>query len=120
MNARRPEASQERIFKGLAKHRRLQILRILKNRGPVSLDKVAEICGIQAPTACEHARKLRLAGLVFRRRLRRCIHLELTERGEFALDWAPRLEATTARPLRTSPPNRAGHRAKQLVILQKY
>jgi len=107
MNVKKPEASQERIFKGLANHRRLQILRILKNRGPVSLDKVAEICGIQAPTACEHARKLRLAGLVFRRRLRRCIHLELTERGEFALNWAPRLEATKARPLRTSSPNRA-------------
>jgi DNA-binding MarR family transcriptional regulator len=93
--------SQERIFKGLANHRRLQILRILQNRGPVSLDKVAEICGIQAPTACEHARKLRLAGLVFRRRLRRCIHLELTGRGELALQWAPRLESATARPLKT-------------------
>ena len=100
---KKPESSQERIFKGLANHRRLQILRILQNRGPVSLDKVAEICGIQAPTACEHARKLRLAGLVFRRRLRRCIHLELTERGEFALHWAPRLESATARPLKTDP-----------------
>ena len=99
----KPANTQERIFKGLANHRRLQILRILKSRGPVSLDKVAEICGIQAPTACEHARKLRLAGLVFRRRLRRCIHLELTERGEFALEWAPRLESATARPLRTNP-----------------
>ena len=99
----KPANTQERIFKGLANHRRLQILRILKSRGPVSLDKVAEICGIQAPTACEHARKLRLVGLVFRRRLRRCIHLELTERGEFALEWAPRLESATARPLRTSP-----------------
>ena len=102
---KRPENSQERIFKGLANHRRLQILRILKSRGPISLDKVAEICGIQAPTACEHARKLRLAGLVFRRRLRRCIHLELTERGQFALDWAPRLESTTARPFRPPGPN---------------
>jgi DNA-binding MarR family transcriptional regulator len=99
--AKRPDSSQERIFKGLANHRRLHILRILQNRGPVSLDKVAEICGIQAPTACEHARKLRLAGLVFRRRLRRCIHLELTKRGEFALQWAPRLESATARPLKT-------------------
>ena len=104
-NLKIPEASQERIFKGLASYRRLQILRILRTRGPVSLDKVAEICGIQAPTACEHARKLRLAGLVFRRRLRRCIHLELTERGELALDWAPRLESATARPLR---PTHAG------------
>jgi len=100
---KKPENSQERIFKGLANHRRLQILRILQNRGPVSLDKVAEICGIQAPTACEHARKLRLAGLVFRRRLRRCIHLELTERGEVALHLAPRLESATARPLKTDP-----------------
>ena len=94
------ENSQERIFKGLANHRRLQILRILQSRGPVSLDKVAEICGIQAPTACEHARKLRIAGLVFRRRLRRCIQLELTERGELALGLAPRLEAATARSRR--------------------
>jgi DNA-binding MarR family transcriptional regulator len=100
---KKPENSQERIFKGLANHRRLQILRILQNRGPVSLDKVAEICGIEPPTACEHARKLRLAGLVFRRRLRRCIHLELTERGESALALAPRLESTPARPLR--PPS---------------
>lgn len=96
------EHMQERIFKGLANHRRLQILRILRTRGPVSLDKVAEICGIQAPTASEHARKLRLAGLVFRRRLRRCIQLELTERGGLALDWAPRLESTAPRPFRTS------------------
>lgn len=106
--AKKPDSSQERIFKGLANHRRLQILRILQNRGPVSLDKVAEICGIQPPTACEHARKLRLAGLVFRRRLRRCIHLELTERGEFALHWAPRLESTTARPLKPTHKSREG------------
>jgi len=105
---KKPDNSQERIFKGLANHRRLQILRILQNRGPVSLDKVAEICGIQAPTACEHARKLRLAGLVFRRRLRRCIHLELTERGEFALYWAPRLESANALPLKSdSQPKQA-------------
>ena len=107
--AKRPDSSQERIFKGLANHRRLQILRILQNRGPVSLDKVAEICGIQAPTACEHARKLRLAGLVFRRRLRRCIHLELTERGQFALQVSPQLESATARPLPSAQPFKKGN-----------
>ncbi len=95
---RKPEASLERIFKGLANGRRLQILRLLKVRGSLSLEAVARHCGVEAPTACEHARKLRMAGLVYRKRLRHSIGLELTERGQLALALAPRLELSTARP----------------------
>ena len=46
---RKPEASLERIFKGLANGRRLQILRLLKVRGSLSLEQVARHCGVQAP-----------------------------------------------------------------------
>ena len=82
----------------MANGRRLQILRLLKVRGSVSLEQVARHCGVEAPTACEHARKLRMAGLVYRKRLRHSIGLELTERGQLALALAPRLELSTARP----------------------
>ena len=99
---RKPEAALERIFKGLANGRRLQILRLLKVRGSVSLEQVARHCGVEAPTACEHARKLRMAGLVYRKRLRHSIGLELTERGQLALSLAPRLELSTARPWRVA------------------
>ncbi|MCX6934614.1 MAG: helix-turn-helix domain-containing protein [Verrucomicrobia bacterium] len=99
---RKPVASLERIFKGLANGRRLQILRLLKVRGSLSLEAVARHCGVESPTACEHARKLRMAGLVYRKRLRHSIGLELTERGQLALALAPRLELSTARPCKAA------------------
>jgi hypothetical protein len=44
-----------------------------------------------------------MAGLVYRKRLRHSIGLELTERGQLALSLAPRLELSTARPWKKNP-----------------
>lgn len=71
----------ERIVKGFANHRRIEILQLLQRHPGLSLEEIAEHTGINLKTAWEHVRRATLGGLVSKRNLGRSVQHELTHRG---------------------------------------
>ncbi|MBI2047576.1 MAG: winged helix-turn-helix transcriptional regulator [Parcubacteria group bacterium] len=57
----------ERLTKGFANHRRIEILELLKNSPELSVEEIAERLRINFKTASEHVRRLAIAGLVLKR-----------------------------------------------------
>lgn len=56
----------EKIFKGVANHRRVEILILLDKNPELSVIEVSEILKANFKTIAEHIRKLHIAGLVFK------------------------------------------------------
>ena len=54
----------ERHLKGLANHRRIEILRLVKKSKGITLDEIGERLECNIKTLSEHVRRLVLAGLV--------------------------------------------------------
>lgn len=54
----------ERISKGFANHRRIQIMLLLEKKSELSLIEIASELRINFKTAGEHTRRLSIAGLV--------------------------------------------------------
>lgn len=54
----------ERHFKGVANHRRIDILRLIAENEGISLEDVAESLRCNIKTVSEHTRKLVQAGLI--------------------------------------------------------
>jgi DNA-binding transcriptional ArsR family regulator len=75
----------ERILKGVASHRRIQILDILNKQSELSVFDVAENISIDFRTTSEHLRKLALAGLVMKRNEGATVRHALSERGKVIL-----------------------------------
>ena len=57
----------ERIVKGFANHRRIQILDLLNREPELSVDDIAERLRIGYENTSDHIRKLAIAGLVMKR-----------------------------------------------------
>jgi len=57
----------ERIIKGFANHRRIQILELLKENPELSVFEISDSLNINFKTASEHIRRLAIAGLVMKR-----------------------------------------------------
>ena len=57
----------ERIVKGFANHRRVQILQLLDETPELSVQEISRQLKINYKTASEHIRRLALAGLVLKR-----------------------------------------------------
>jgi DNA-binding transcriptional ArsR family regulator len=75
------ERRLERVVKGFANHRRIQILRLLEKRPELSLLEVCKHFGITVKTGSEHVRKLALAGLVLKRNQGRWVRHRLSPLG---------------------------------------
>lgn len=58
---------QERIIRGFSNHRRIEILNLLDSKGEMDLTRISRELGINFKTCYEHARRLSVAGLVFKR-----------------------------------------------------
>jgi DNA-binding transcriptional ArsR family regulator len=82
----------ERILKGAANHRRVQIIDTLERRPELSVSDIAEILGIDFRTASEHLRKLTAAGLVMKRHEGAAVCHALTVRGKHVLKFCRTLE----------------------------
>ena len=54
----------ERIYKGIANHRRIQILFYIESHENASLDEIVKITKCNIKTIAEHVRRLVIAGLV--------------------------------------------------------
>jgi DNA-binding MarR family transcriptional regulator len=54
----------ERHFKGIANHRRIDILLLVRERDMITLEDIAESLGANIKTVSEHTRRLVQAGLL--------------------------------------------------------
>jgi len=82
----------ERIVKGAANHRRLEILDLLKKKPELSVEEIASTLKINFKTASEHIRRLALSGLVVKRYDARNVRHKLTRCGSDILTFLRMLE----------------------------
>jgi len=82
----------ERIVKGFANHRRVEILALLANEPDLSVEGIAERLNINFKTASEHIRRIALSGLVEKRYVGRSVHHRLTPRARNILTFLRMLE----------------------------
>jgi len=79
---KRSHKDLERILKGVANHRRLQIAELLQKEPELSVMEIAERIAIDFRTASEHLRKLAIAGVVMKRHEGASVRHALTNRGK--------------------------------------
>ena len=84
--------STERITKGVANHRRLEIMDLLQRKPELSVEEVADILKINFKTASEHIRRLAIAGLLIKRYEGNFVRQKLTSRGQSILKFLRILE----------------------------
>ena len=82
----------ERIFKGVANHRRIEILELLKKRPELSIINIAEALDANFKTISEHVKKLAVAGFVLKRSDVNSVRHKLTDRGLSILKFSRTLE----------------------------
>lgn len=82
----------ERIIKGFANHRRIQILDLLKRVPELSVEDIAEELNIGYVNASDHVRKMAIAGLLMKRSEGNKVRHKLTPRGETILVFCKKLE----------------------------
>ncbi len=82
----------ERIFKGVANHRRIEILELLKKKPELSIIDISEVLGVNFKTISEHVKRLAVAGFVLKRHERSSVRHKLTDRGLAILKFLRTLE----------------------------
>lgn len=82
----------ERIAKGAASHRRLQILDVLDREPELSVTEISIKIKSDLKNVSEHIRKLSHAGLIIKRNQGKNIRHKLTERGSIILTFYRTLE----------------------------
>ena len=82
----------ERIVKGFANHRRIEILVLLDKTPELSLIEVSDELHINFKTASEHIRRLAIAGLVMKRNAGSSVRHALTNSGKSILKFLRTLE----------------------------
>lgn len=84
----------ERLVKGFANHRRLQILELLKREPELSVDEISDRLHIGYTNASDHIRKMAIAGLLLKRNEGNNVRHKLTPLAESILVFCKRLEQT--------------------------
>ena len=82
----------ERIAKGIANHRRIEILELLGKKPEMSVTEIAEKVKSNFKTTSEHIRKMAISGLLMKRSDSKSIRHKLTNRGELILTFLRMLE----------------------------
>jgi len=82
----------ERIVKGFANHRRIQIMDLLRREPELSVEDISERLNIGYENASDHIRKLAIAGLVLKRNEGSAVRHRLTPRAESILVFCKRLQ----------------------------
>ena len=72
----------ERHFKGVANHRRIQILQLISKQEGISLDGITQVVESSVMATSEHTRKLVQAGLVEKKYKGRTVAHYLTPYGK--------------------------------------
>ena len=81
----------ERIVKGFAHHRRIEILQLLRDQPDLCIGEISEKLQIEIKTASEHVRRLVLSGLVTKRQQAREVRLRLADGTRSILAFLDRL-----------------------------
>lgn len=82
----------ERIVKGFANHRRIQMLELLEREPELSVVEISEKLKINFKTASEHLRRLVISGLVLKRCQGNFVRHALSDRGKGVLKFLRILE----------------------------
>ncbi|OGG50501.1 hypothetical protein A3C18_03805 [Candidatus Kaiserbacteria bacterium RIFCSPHIGHO2_02_FULL_54_11b] len=82
----------ERVVKGFANHRRLEIINLLKKEPELSLNEISERLHIGYENASDHVRKMAIAGLVLKRNEGVMVRHKLTQRAEDILVFCKKLQ----------------------------
>jgi DNA-binding transcriptional ArsR family regulator len=82
----------ERIVRGFANHRRIEILELLAKQPELSVVEISEKLKINFKTGSEHIRRLAIAGLVIKRSAGNFVRHKLSDRGEGILKFLRTLE----------------------------
>jgi DNA-binding transcriptional ArsR family regulator len=82
----------ERMVKGFANHRRLEILDLLKKKPELSVEEIAEQLSIGYENTSDHVRKLAIAGLVLKKNEGKSVRHKLTSRAVLILTFCKTLE----------------------------
>lgn len=82
----------ERIIKGFANHRRIEIMILLEKAPELSLIEISDELKINFKTGSEHIRRLVLAGLVMKRNAGASVRHALTNEGKLILKFLRTLE----------------------------
>ena len=82
----------ERIVKGFANHRRIEIMDLLKREPELSVEDISEKLDVGYENASDHIRKLAIAGLVMKRNEGSSVRHRLTPRAESILVFFKRLQ----------------------------
>lgn len=85
MNETKRFAQLERMMKGAANRRRIQILHLLEATPGLDLSSIARACGMHAQTATEHTTKMLNAGLIQKERRAKYVLHELSPLGDGVL-----------------------------------
>jgi DNA-binding transcriptional ArsR family regulator len=82
----------ERIIKGFANHRRLEILELLSREPELDVEEISVKLRIGYQNASDHVRKMAIAGLVAKRNDGPSVRHKLTPRAEAILVFCKTLE----------------------------
>jgi DNA-binding transcriptional ArsR family regulator len=82
----------ERIAKGFANHRRIEMIELLGKKPELSVGEISLATEIELKTASEHLRRLALSGLVLKRQDGREVRHALTARAKKTLTFLRMLE----------------------------
>jgi DNA-binding transcriptional ArsR family regulator len=82
----------ERIIKGFANHRRLQILELLQKEPELSVQEIAEKLKSEMKNISAHINKMAISGLLMKRSDSKSVRHKLTRRGIIILKFVRMLE----------------------------
>ena len=82
----------ERITKGFANHRRLQVLELLDKEPELSVQEISEKLKSEFKNISAHISKMAIAGLVMKRNEGNMIRHKLTKRGKSILQFVRIIE----------------------------
>jgi len=89
---RKTNRELERIVKGFANHRRLQVLELLNREPELSVQEISEKLKTEFKNISAHINKMAIAGLVMKRNEGNLIRHKLTNRGKSILQFVRIIE----------------------------
>ncbi len=82
----------ERIIKGFANHRRIEILNLLEKKPELSVFEISDELKINFKTGSDHIRRMAIAGLLLKRNDGSSVRHALTKNGKIILKFLRTLE----------------------------
>ncbi len=89
---RKNDRQLERIVKGFANHRRIQMMFLLDKKPELSVQEICDKLKTNLKTASVHLQRLAVAGLILKRYEGRTVRHKLTQRAQSVLAFLRALE----------------------------